>query len=61
MVDLEKDGRMIYVNKASEKHFQTTRDKIYQWTIPDWDSNFSKEKLPQLIELVEKKKTPYRK
>ncbi|MDH4099461.1 MAG: PAS domain-containing sensor histidine kinase [Nitrospirota bacterium] len=52
MIDDEDDCRMIYVNEAAVKHFGAPREEILAWRIPDWDPNFSYEKLPEHVEQV---------
>lgn len=56
MVDLDNSGKMIYANEAAERHFQASKKQIYQWTIPDWDPNFTKDNLAELIRMVEREK-----
>lgn len=55
-LDFDDGGRMYYVNEASVRHFGASREKICTWHIPDWDPDFSIDKLPPLIEFVEKEK-----
>lgn len=56
MIDDDEGCRMVYVNEAARKHYGTSFDEIYTWTIPDWDPNFTYEKLPQHVEDIKKLK-----
>jgi PAS domain S-box-containing protein len=56
LVDLDDNGRMLYINKAAENHYGVTREEIINWFIPDWDPNFTHDKIPEFADLIENKK-----
>ena len=56
MIDDDDGCRMMYVNEAAVKHYGTTREKILTWHIPDWDPNFTYEKLDEHVKEIKKLK-----
>ena len=56
MIDDDENCLMIYVNEAARKHYGAPLDEIYTWKIPDWDPNFTYEKLPEHVEKVKRLK-----
>lgn len=52
MIDDDDNCRMVFVNEAAVSHFGAPVDEILTWHIPDWDPNFSYERLPQHIQEV---------
>jgi len=56
MIDDDDGCRMMYVNEAAVKHYGATREEILTWRIPDWDPNFTYEKLDEHVEEIKKLK-----
>lgn len=56
MIDDEENCLMIYVNEAARKHYGTSLDEIYTWRIPDWDPNYTYDKLLQHVEDIKRLK-----
>ncbi|MDH5542264.1 MAG: PAS domain S-box protein [Nitrospinota bacterium] len=54
LIDDDDGCRMAYVNEAAVKHFGATKEEILRWQIPDWDPNFTFEKLPEHVEEIKK-------
>ncbi len=54
LIDDDDNCRMAYVNEAAVKHFGAPREEILTWRIPDWDPNFTHEKLPEHVAEVKK-------
>ncbi|MDH5682127.1 MAG: ATP-binding protein, partial [Spirochaetota bacterium] len=54
LIDDDDQCRMVYVNEAAVKHYGASREEILTWRIPDWDPNFSYEKLDEHVEEVKK-------
>jgi len=46
--------RMAYVNEAAVQHFGVSKEEILTWHIPDWDTNYSYERLSEHIEEIKK-------
>lgn len=56
MIDDDDNCKMIYVNEAARKHFGASLEEIYTWRIPDWDPNFSYDKLHEHVEEIKQTK-----
>ncbi len=56
MIDDDENCRMIYVNEAARKHYGASLDEIYKWRIPDWDPNFTYERLSDHVEEIKRLK-----
>jgi PAS domain S-box-containing protein len=56
MIDDDENCRMIYVNEAAKKHYGAPLDEIYKWHIPDFDPNFSYDKLQEHVEEIKRLK-----
>ncbi|MDX8399426.1 MAG: response regulator [Gallionellaceae bacterium] len=54
LIDDDDNCRMAYVNEAAARHFGASREEILAWHIPDWDSNFSYERLSEHVEEIKK-------
>ncbi|MDH5721141.1 MAG: ATP-binding protein [Spirochaetia bacterium] len=54
LIDDDDKCKMIYVNEAAVKHYGVPKEEILKWRIPDWDPNFSYEKLDEHVEEVKK-------
>ncbi|MDH5719093.1 MAG: PAS domain S-box protein [Spirochaetia bacterium] len=52
MIDDDDNCRMTFVNEAAVKHFGAPREEILTWRIPDWDPNFTYEKLPEHVKEI---------
>lgn len=52
LIDDDDDCRMAYVNEAAIRHFGASREEILTWHIPDWDPNFSHERLNEHVEEI---------
>lgn len=57
VADLEDNARMLYVNKAAERHYGFPRETIYTWQVSDWDPNFKAEDTPALIQQIKDAKS----
>lgn len=54
LIDDDDNCKMIFVNEAAVKHFGYPKEKILEWRIPDWDPNFTHEKLSEHVEEIKK-------
>lgn len=54
LIDDDDNCRMAYVNEAAIRHFGAAREEILTWHIPDWDPNFTHERLSEHVEEVKK-------
>ncbi|MDH5717568.1 MAG: ATP-binding protein [Spirochaetia bacterium] len=54
LIDDNDKCKMIYVNEAAVTHFGVPKEEILTWRIPDWDPNFSFDKLDEHVEEVKK-------
>ncbi|MDH5751122.1 MAG: ATP-binding protein [Deltaproteobacteria bacterium] len=52
LIDDDDGCRMIYVNDAAARHYGADKEEIYTWRIPDWDPNFSHDRLTQHVEEI---------
>lgn len=54
LVDLDDNIRMTMVNAATEQHFGVPRETLCTWHIWDWDTNFTADKVPELIQRLKR-------
>lgn len=54
LIDDDDNCRMAYVNEAAIRHFGASREEILTWHIPDWDPNFTHDRLREHVEEVKK-------
>ncbi|MBF0220396.1 MAG: PAS domain S-box protein [Gammaproteobacteria bacterium] len=54
LIDNDDNCRMAYVNEAAIKHFGAPREEILTWHIPDWDPNFTYDRLGEHVTEIRK-------